>query len=1072
MLSTVVVVVTTWLSQAVWANVQVDTLRCEYLVNPLGIDAMAPRLSWIIESDRRGEVQKTYQVLVASTPELLQADKGDLWDSGKIKSDQSIQIEYRGKPLTSQMRCHWKVRIWDRDGTPSAWSEMAFWSMGLLKPENWQAHWIGHDAAYKVRADAARDDELFTTRGLKWVRFSAANARTNVHTIRLRKSFNLPADRKIRRAVFVLYADNMCDASVNGFALGQAVRWDRAARLDATSALDQGANVAALVVQQSDYLPPAVVGKLVVQFVSGEDVVVPVDQSWKVSAEDGAGWQRRNFDDHAWAAAEVFDGMPWRGPASVADVPRIPAPYLRKDFTVNQPVTRATVYVTALGLYELHLNGKRVGQDQFAPGWTDYRKRVQYQTYDVTGMIQQGGNALGAILGDGWYAGLVGHIGHRNFYGGNPRLLVQLVLELMDRSKQIVISDGTWKAAYGPIRHADLLMGCEYDTRLALPGWDVAGFDDSAWAPVLEDRKAMRPELRIQAAVAEPSRCFEELPARVVTAPAPGLYTFDLGQNMVGWVRLRVRGLPGQRITVRHGEMLNPDGTVYTSNLRSATATDFYELSGQGEEVFEPYFTFHGFRYVEVRGLTAAPGPDAVTGIVVHSALRRTGDFVCSNPLVNQLYHNIIWGQLGNHLEVPTDCPQRDERLGWTGDTQFFAPTGAYNFDVAAFFTRWLTTMCEDSQNHDGSFPLVIPNIMDRAGATGWSDAAILCTYNTYRYYGDTRLIAAHFSVMDNYMKYVAAKSRNFIPTIGGPEDWLNLGGGATDRAIDTAYYAHLAALMAEMAHAIDQTGDAHYYDKLHHDVQSAFVRHFVLPDGSLKDCSQTGYTLAFTMDLLPADLREKAAEKFVEQIKRFDWHLATGFIGTPRILPSLHAAGRDDVAYRLLLQETYPSWLYQVKLGATTMWERWNGWTPDHGFADVSMNSFNHYAFGSVGQYLYSAVGGINAASPGFKTIRIQPVLGEGLTWAQTSFDSMYGKIATRWERNGGKIILVVTIPANTTATVYVPAAKDAIVTESGKPAETADGVKFIRAKNGAAIYEIGFGTYKFVSSVGSSSH
>ena len=1047
----------------------VDQLRCEYLQNPLGIDAQRPRLSWILRSDVRGQKQTAYRILAASSAALLAQDKGDLWDSGMMDSDQSIQIDYAGKPLASQMRCYWKVRVWDRDGKPTSWSQPAFWSMGLLDPSDWQAQWIGFDEAYEASPASVREDVRFNIQGLKWVRFPEKQGRTNTFTICLRKRVDLPGDRKIQRAVLALYAFNSCEASVNGVAIGQAVHWDRTARLDATAALRPGANVITLVASHTDAQRPAVIGRLVVQFASGDDLVVPIDSTWKASQATVAGWEMPSFDDQAWLGAETFDGTPWKGPPPVADLARLPAPYLRRDFTVSQKVKRATAYVTALGTYELRLNGERVGKDVLAPGWTEFRKRVHYQTYDVTAQMRKGANTMGAILGDGWYASDLAHLARRNFYDGRPRLLVRLVVELSDGSTQAVVSDGAWKASYGPIRHADLLMGCEYDARLAMPGWDKAGFDDRAWKPVVAvtaivGQGAADVTPRLQAAVAEPSRRIQELPAIKLREPKPGCWTFDLGQNMVGWVRLKVRGQAGQRITVRHGEMLNRDGTLYTASLRSCPAADFYVLSGKGTETFEPYFTFHGFRYVEVRGLKAQPTVDAVTGIVVHSDMQRTGSFECSHPLLNQLYRNIIWGQKGNYLEVPTDCPQRDERMGWTGDTQFFAPTAAYNYNVAPFFTRWLTT-CRDNQFPNGSFPHVVPDIMGAGGSTAWGDAALLCTYNVFRVYGDTRLVAEQFASMERYMVWLASKTKDGISTVGGFGDWLNAGGGASGQAIDTAYHAYLARLMSEMAQAIGRREDAQRYARLHEEVKAAFVKNFLQADGSLKDCSQTGYALAFSMGLLPDEMREKVAAKFVAEIKRFDGHLATGFIGTPRLLPGLNAAGRDDVAFKVLLQETYPSWLFPVKNGATTLWERWNGWTPENGFGDISMNSFNHYAFGAVGEYLYGMVGGIQSASPGYKTIRIQPVIREGLTWAKTSYDSIHGRIASNWMLAGDKITMSVTVPANTTATVCVPARDAARITESGTPVMRAQGVKFLRIEKTGAWFTVDSGNYRFVA-------
>ncbi len=1040
----------------------VGNLRCEYLVNPPAIDAPAPRLSWVLTSAQRGVMQAAYQVLVASSHDALAKDMGDLWDSGKVTSDRSIQVEYQGTPLVSRMRCHWKVRVWDQKGGVSAWSTPAFWAMGLLAPADWQAHWIGYDAAYTPSPEAAKDDALFNIQGLRWVRFPEGKAKGAPYTLFLRKKIDLPADRTLTRAVLALYAFNASEAAVNGKTIGQAFHWDRTARLDAKDALHAGTNVVTLAASHSDTMQPAAVGRLVLQFAAGADIVVPLDGTWNASRTEASGWQTPAFDDGAWEAAEAFDGTPWRGPPPMADLARLPPPYLRREFEVEGKVARATMYVTALGTYELRLNGNRVGEDVLAPGWTEFRKRVHYHAYDVTTQIVRGSNAIGAILGDGWYASVLAHLARRNVYGGKPRLLAQLVLEMEDGSTRVVGTDGTWKASYGPIRCADLLMGCEYDARMVMQGWDSAGYDDKAWAAVVDGGEVTEKGARVQAAVAEASRVIEELPARSVAESKPGCYTFDLGQNMVGWVRLKVHGAAGQQVTVRHGEMVNADGTIYTASLRSCTAADFYRLAGKGEEVLEPYFTFHGFRYVEVRGLQYKPEPSTVTGIVVHTAMRRTGAFECSHALVNQLYRNIIWGQKGNYLEVPTDCPQRDERMGWTGDTQFFAPTAAYNFDVAAFFTRWLAT-CRDNQNPDGTFPHVVPDIMGGGGATAWGDAALLCAYNVYRNYDDTRLVAEHFAAMEKYMRWLATKTKNGIAEVGGFGDWLNAGGGADSKAIDTAYYAYLARIMSEMAEAIGRGDDGRRYGALSEEIKAAFVRTFLQADGSLKGCSQTGYALAFSMGLLPDDMHAKAAEKFVEEVKRFHWHIATGFIGTPRILPALSAAGRDDVAFRVLLQETYPSWLFPVKNGATTMWERWNGWTPEAGFGDIGMNSFNHYAFGAVGEYLYGTVGGIRAGSPGYKTIVIRPAFEAGISWAKTSHECVHGRIATSWRREGAKATLEVVIPPNTCALVFVPTREAAGVTESGVPAEKASGVSFVRVEENAVVYAVGSGSYGF---------
>ncbi len=814
-------------------------LRCALRVNPLGIGDVAPRLSWQLQSDgqERGETQSAYQIQVGSSP-----GASDLWDSGKVASSATVDVLYAGQSLTSGKKCFWQVRVYDGSNNVSAYSTPAQWSMGLLSPADWTAQWIGYDAAYNPTPGQAANNTLFNTSGQKWISYSGQTAQGGVYSSALRKQVIMPAGQTITNAIMALYADNFCNVYVNGQLMtnsamnnshpgASAARWEATAWINVTSWLHAETNVVALNATSSDAQETAtVIGQLVVQFASGSVSNIPVDTSWKAAQWPAGNWFQTNYNDTAWATP-ASGGTPWGTPA-INDLARVPAQYLRKNFAVNQTVTRATVYVTALGAYELHLNGQKVGNDVLTPGWTDFNKRVYYQTYDVTGMVQTGSNTIAAILGDGWYASDLAFKGARLNYGGIPRFLAQLVLQLSDGSTQTVASDGSWKAGYGPIQFGDLLIGSGYDARLEMPGWDATNFNDSAWSNVvtglsattggytnvttlvtaletnnqlnfvannttmggdpaygvvkvfqitfqlggtnqtlsfaenatvqiggggqpltviqaLYGNSAAFPGLgglQIQAQVTEPSRCLETLPAVSLTVPSPGCYTFDLGQNMVGWVQLNISGSVGDRITVRHGEMLNPDGTIYTSNLRGANATDFYIFGTNGTVVYQPRFTFHGFRYVEVRGLTVPPTLGSVTGIVVHSDMPRTGVFSCSSQLVNKLYTNIIWGQKGNYLEVPSDCPQRDERMGWTGDTEFFVPTAAYNFDVQSFFRRHLVTLCEDSQHPDGSFAVVAPDLAQGSGGTAWGDAGWICPYNIYRAYGDTNVIAEHYA--------------------------------------------------------------------------------------------------------------------------------------------------------------------------------------------------------------------------------------------------------------------------------------------------------------------------------------
>jgi len=1056
------------------ANVAPARLRCEYRINPEGIGETRPRLGWILEAGPgvRGARQTAYRILVASSPEILADGRGDLWDTGKFASDRMNQIVYAGQPLVSLEQCWWKVRVWDEAGRASEWSAPARWSIGLVAAGDWTAQWIGLDCP--VPADGSELSEAARARlqAQRWAYVPVDESRVSPLAARVRGVIGVPAERRLVRATLALTPDQVCAVSVNGRRAGEITRWEQMRPLDLTGLLGPGENVVGLAVTQYDGYRPSMLGEVELAFDDGSTRVVPIDEAWKWSAAAAAGWDRPGFDESGWAALFVDPQRrnPWDGPPQTFTRYLPPAPLLRKPFALAKPVRRAEVYSTALGAYELQINGSRVGRDHLTPGWTDFSKRVQYQTYDVTAMLRPGANALGAALGDGWYASVLGYTGVRYFYGGYPRLRVQLEVEFADGTRETFGTDGTWRAAFGPIRSADLMAGCVYDGRLEIDGWSSPGFDDSQWRAVAVGLRPVAggkplPEFTVEAANAEPTRVFCELPARSVAEPRPGAYTFDLGQNIAGWVRLKVSGRPGQRIRVRHGERLNPNGTLYTSNLRGANAADVYYLRGGGIETLEPHFTFHGFRYAEVSGLESRPGLDAVTGIAVQSDLEATGGFECSNPLVNQLFCNAVWSQRGNYLEVPTDCPQRDERAGWSGDAQFFIRTAAYNFDIAAFFSRWLTTLATDSQLPNGSFANVAPAFGNLWTATGWSDATILCTHALYRMYGDTRLIERHYPAMERYMAWRMAPlgaGGAFRRPLG---DHLNMGGGAKVEVIDAAYAAHLNGLMAEMAAAVGRPGDAARYVRARDEAVAAFPRDWMLADGSIRESSQTGYALAFTMGLVPAELRAKAAERFVDEMRRRDWHLATGFIGTPRLLPGLHLAGRDDVAYRVLLQETYPSWLFPVKNGATTIWERWDGWTPDKGFQTIAMNSFNHYAFGSVCEYIYRNVAGIEEAAPGFREIAIRPSPAPGLTHARATYDSISGRIESAWKIENGRFSLRVVIPPNTTATVRVPVSGKGAVTEGDKPAADGKGVEPLEAEPGAALFRVGSGTYEFSS-------
>ena len=881
-------------------DLQVTDLVCEYHTNPIGIDVAKPRLSWKIVSPEENVMQTAYEIRVTD-----QTPKGKLvWTSGKVSGDQSVNVEYGGPALKSMQRVYWQVRVWDNKGKASAWSEPAFWEMGLLKPEEWKAQWI-----------------------------------------------EIPSEP--------------------------------------------------------------------------------------------------NTKDHK------------------------PCQYFRKGFATNKTVKSARIYVTCHGLYQLYLNGQKVSSDLFTPGYTSYHKRLQYQTYDVTSLIKSQ-NAIGAIVGDGWYRW------RDNNYGDKLALIAQLQIDYSDGTSEWVCSDGSWKVTNnGPIRESDLFDGETYDARKEMTGWTNIGFDDHQWKTVVV---ANHPKDILVAPQGEVVKAIQEIkPVKLLTTPK-GETVFDMGQNMTGWVRLKVQGNKGDQVTLRFAEVLDKNGNLFTDNLQGAKATDVYILKGEGVEIFEPHFTFHGFRYVKIEGISGQLSPDQITGIVVHSDVRPTGSFSCSNPLINQLQHNIQWSQKDNFLDIPTDCPQRAERLGWTADIQVFSMTGAFNFGTAAFYTKWLRDLAAD-QFPEGRVPDFIPNLIgdNWGGAAAWGDAATIVPWTTYSAFGDRRILEVQYQSMKAWVEYVRKKAGNDLiwcedypigESLAGNApnneeqigDWLSYtsswvwkykvwrgnevewkenntvnpgypGANTEISLIATAYFAHSSDILAKTAEILGKTEDAKNYSLLSENIKTAFFKEFVTSTGRLVSNTQTAYSLALAFNLLPGDFVPKAAACLANEVKKMG-HLTTGFVGTPLLCKALSENGYSDVAFTLLNRKDYPSWLYPVTQGATTIWERWDGIKPDGSFQDPGMNSFNHYAYGAIGAWMYQYIAGINIdpEKPGYKHILLSPHPGGGLTHAEAELETMYGKVKSAWKLEGNEMVYEVTVPANTTATVTLPGVKAGEVTMNGK--------------------------------------
>ena len=776
-----------------------------------------------------------------------------------------------------------------------------------------------------------------------------------------------------------------------------------------------------------------------------------------------ASWEMGILEPSSWKASWIS-----LEPETSTAVAK-PSHYFRKEFSATKKIKSARVYVTSLGLYQLFMNGQKVSSDLFTPGWTSFNKRLQYQTYDVTSFLKEK-NALGAIVGDGWYRGHIGFSGQNDYYGNKLSLLAQLQINYADGTNETILTDKSWKAITGPILASDLYDGEIYDARLEMPGWNNPGFDANKWSVVtlLEHPKDM-----LIAPQGEVVKAIQEIkPVKLITTPK-GETVFDLGQNMVGWVRLKVKGNKGDVVTLKFAEVLDKEGNFYTANLRAAKVTDIYTLKGEREEVFEPHFTFHGFRYVKVEGLAAAPVLDQITGIIIHSDMKPTGTFSCSDPLVNQLQHNIQWGQKGNFLDVPTDCPQRDERLGWTGDAQVFSMTAAFNFNVAAFYTKWLGDVSAD-QLADGKLPHVIPDVLKGSGgSTAWADACIIVPWTVYLSYGDKRILERQYSSMKAWVGYMTSRAGEDHIWRGNTHfgDWLAFASTSSDYTgattekdlIATAYYSYSSGLLGKIAGIIGQKEDAEKYTKQAGEIKKAFIQEFVTPNGRLVSHTQTAYSLALAFNLLPENLRPQAADFLANDVKKFG-HLTTGFVGTPLLCKTLSAIGRDDLAFMLLLHKQYPSWLYPVLQGATTIWERWDGQKPNGTFQDVGMNSFNHYAYGAIGEWMYRHVAGIDIdpEQPGYKHILFYPHPGGGLTNASAEITTLYGKVGSSWKFEGDDFIYQVIVPANTSATVTLPYAKVDQVTENSQPLSAPLKVNMAQIQNGITL-KLGSGSYSF---------
>ena len=888
------------------ASVQPQLLRCEYLENPLGLDVPKPRLGWVISNLKseisnlkspppRGQVQSAYRILVASTPELLEQDTGDLWDSGRVSSDCSTFIEYAGKELCSRMFCYWKVMAWTGPSASpqaTAWSEPARWSMGLLEPADWSGEWIG-------------------------------------------------------------------------------------------------------------------------------------------------------------APTEEFVE---------------PAPLLRKAFAVDKAVCRASVSISGLGYYELSLNGQKVGDHMLDPKVTQYDCRVLYVTYDVTSQVKEGANALGVMLGNGWYNYHVKNPWHFDEapWRAKPRMLLQLEIEFADGSTQRIVSDGSWTYATGAVRFDGMLNGEVYDARLEQSGWDSPGFDDSQWisAKVLD-----APKGRLVAQMLEPIRVTSVIQPVSVTEPKPGVFVYDLGQNIAGTARLSVTGPAGTDVQLQYGEMLHPDGSLDQTNINTFCEsgdfqTEHYILKGAGRESWNARFMYYGFQYVQVTGFPGKPTLENIEGLVMHSDVDHRGAFECSHDLLNRIHQCNLWSYLNNFHGYPTDCPNR-EKIGWTGDAHIAGATGLYNFDPSAVFTQWLRDF-QDEQQPDGSLPGIIPTGgwgYERWGGPAWCSAYILLPWYMYQFRGDLRILADHYENMRHYVDYLTASSPDLIND-QGMNDWFPSKTETPVEITSTSYYSTNTLLISKIAGLLGRAQDEEKYRLLAAEIRQAFNRTFFDPKtGCYGDGTQTADSCAIYQEMVDEQNLPAVVANLARNVVNNDNHLDCGILGAKYILHALADHGQLELAYQLAAQTTWPSWGDMVRQGATTLWEGWN----------VDIGTHNHVMLGDISAWFYEKLAGIQCdpAGPGFKQFILRPRPAGDLTWVKAHHDCPHGRIVSAWQREGSQWTMDVTVPINTSATVHVPARDAAGVAESGSPAATAPGVKFLSMENGAAVYAVGSGIYQFKSTL-----
>ena len=1038
-------------------------LRTEYMSNPLGIDTKSPRLFWEVNDTRRGAVQSAYQILVSSRLDKLEKDESDIWNSGKVESDKSAHVLYSGLELESYKTYYWKVKTWDESGKASQYSEVATWEMGILSDNNWQANWIGSEIV-QVKKESEKK--------WKWTEWFWHPTEIGENKpVYFRKKFKVQSNKKITSALMRLTADNKFTAFINNVELGSGNSWQKVYDFDVTDKI-KDENIIAIQAANTAGDVCGLLFSIKINFDDGSEVYIGADRNtkgWKTTNKTFANWTKISFNDMKWGSIKLLGDYGTGSWEKVDEksVYKAPRPVLvRNEITISKNMKRARAYVTGLGGYVMNINGKRVGDAVFTPGWTHYPKRIQYQTYDVSTMLQKGKNTIGAVLGNLWWSSGLGWRGSITYSQGPLRFFMELIVDYEDGSSEKFITDKNWKTEKAPIVRTTLYGGETYDARDEQKGWTNIDFDDSKWARVTLFKKESG---KLVAQQAPPLRVTKEIKPIKINSPSDGVYVFDMGQNFAGWARLKVEGERGDSIILRFAETLKEDGNVYRDNLRLAEATDRYILKGEGVEEWEPKFTYHGFRYVEVTGFSGEPTLDALTGVVANSNAPNIGEFSCSNELLNQVQHNIRWGQASNMYSVPTDCPQRDERLGWMGDAQAFAPTASYNMEMIRFFNKWMRDIT-DSQDEDGAVHDVNPVIVVKGpAAPGWGDAVYVVPWVMYKFYGDKRILEENYNAIVAWVDYMKSKSKGNLYEKSGYGDWVAPVKSPSE-PIGSAYYFYGAKMVSEIAGILGKTSDEKKYKKLSEKIAKAYnKKHFDSSKNTYSGNTQTANLIPLNFGIVPERKKRAVASTIMNDVIAKKNHLSTGFLGVSLLLPTLSDYGYNELAYKVASQKTYPSWGYMVEKGATTIWELWNGDTEGPG-----MNSRNHFALGSCGEWYYGYIAGIKATvdAPGFKKVILSPMPAKGLEWAKASMKTNYGIVSSHWKRSEKNIEYNFVIPANSSAEFHLPFLgkrigavyeNGAAIYKNGDLIPT-KGIDVIEAKEDEAVVSLVAGEYHFI--------